>query len=140
MISWIRDYTIQTVFVALQATIIIYGILATATLLKGNGYPEYDTFSSLSKFVRHAGIVLFLVPAAWVWLTYWYEQSDRNYPTAFTVATGIAVIVLLSFMFSRSIAGTARKTFIHDMSASCYVPISQPNKTEISSPITPRIG
>src|SRR6056297_3436310 len=110
MISWIRDYTLQTVFVALQATVIVYGILITATLLKGNGYPEYDNFFWFSKFVRHAGFLFLVVPAGWVWLTYWYDQSDRIYPLAFTVASGIGFLIILYMIFASSASGTYRKT------------------------------
>lgn len=114
MIGYIREHTVQTVFVAIHATIIVYGILVTATLLKGSGYPEYDHFFWFSKFVRHAGIAFFLLPAGWVFLTFWYEQSDRLHPTIFTLATGFGLIVLLWWLFSVSAAGTYRKTFIQE--------------------------
>ena len=114
MIGYIREYTVQTVFVAIQATIIVYGILVTATLLKGSGYPEYDHFFWFSKFVRHAGIAFFLMPAGWVFLTFWYEQSDRLHPTIFTLATGFGLIVLLWWLFAISAAGTQPKVIIHE--------------------------
>ena len=114
MIGFIRDNTTQTVFVAIHATIIVYGILVTATLLKGNGYPEYDNFFWFSKFVRHAGLLFFVIPAGWVLLTYWYDQSDRLHPTIFTVGTGFALILLLWWLFSVSASGTYRKTFLHE--------------------------
>ena len=110
MIGFIRDNTVQTVFVAIQATIITYGIIVTATLLKGAGYPETENFFWFSKFVRHAGLLFFLIPAGWVWLTFYYDQSDRLHPTLFTVGTGFAVVALLWWMFSVSAAGTVGRT------------------------------
>ncbi len=126
MISWIRDYTIQTIFVALQSTVIVYGILITATLLKGNGYPEYENFFWFSKFVRHAGFLFLLVPAGWVWLTCWYDQSSRNYPLAFTVATGIGLLFILYQIFAASAAGTYRKTFISEDPTALHAPYATP--------------
>lgn len=114
MIGFVRDHTVQTVFVAIQATIIIYGILVTGTLLKGNGYPEYDHFFWFSKFVRHAGLLFFLAPAAWVWLTIWYDESNRLHSTTFTIATGFGMIAILWWLFSISAAGTDRKMFIRE--------------------------
>lgn len=99
-------------FVAIQATIIVYGILVTGTLLKGAGYPEIDNFFWFSKIVRHAGLLFFVIPAGWVWLTYYYDQSDRLHPTIFTLGTGVAVIVLLWWLFSVSASGIVGRTIL----------------------------
>ncbi len=114
MTFWLREYTIQTVFVALQATVIIYGILITATLMKTNGYPEWQGVFWISKFVRHAGLMFFLVPAGWVWLTIWYDRTDRRYPQIFSVVTGLLVLILLHQCFSRSAEGAQQRFFPHD--------------------------
>lgn len=109
MIGLIRDYTKQTVFVAIQTTVIVYGILTVATLLKGNGYPEYDHFSWLAKFVRHGGVTLFVIPAAWVWLTIWYDRSDRNYSEVFAIGTGVLTVFLLWCFFASAAKDSARR-------------------------------
>ncbi|MEC5125932.1 hypothetical protein VSU19_04185 [Verrucomicrobiales bacterium BCK34] len=109
MISWIRDYTVQSIFVAIQATIIIYGIMVTGTLLKVNGYPEFDQFAWYSLFVRHAGFLILIIPGFWVWLTIWYDLSNRISPEAFTIVTGIVLMFLLYQFFSLSAAGADRK-------------------------------
>ena len=103
MIGAIRDYTIQTVFVALHATVIVYGIAVTATCMKASGYPEWDKFHYLPKLVRHAGLIFFLFPAVWAWGTVAYDRSSRRFPTEFTVATGLLVLLLLWWIFSASV-------------------------------------
>lgn len=108
MINAIRDYTLQTVFVTLQATVIVYGIATTATCLKASGYPEDDRFGFLPLFVRHAGLLFFLIPALWAWGTVVYDRSSRRFPTEFTLATGVLVIFLLWWLFSKSAAGSIR--------------------------------
>jgi len=126
MTSWFREYTIQSIFVALQATVIVYGILLTGTLLKINGYPEFENFAWHSRFVRHAGLILLLIPAGWVWLTIWYDRADRNYPLAFTVLTGVAVLFFLYRFLSVSAAATHRKTYsVFDDSYYQSPPIAQ---------------
>ncbi len=102
MISSIREYTSQTVFVALQATCIVYGIAITSTFLKSSGYPDFDMFNWLPKFVRHAGLTFFLIPAVWTWATIAYERSNRRFPKEVTVGSGILVLLLLWKIFSIS--------------------------------------
>jgi len=110
MIALIREYTTQTVFVSLQATCIVYGIAVTSTFLNAYGYPEFDLFNWLPKFVRHAGLAFFLIPALWVWAAITHEQSDRRFPKEVTVGPGIVVILFLWKVFSvsaqRSLVGT----------------------------------
>jgi len=121
MISFFRDYTVQSIFVALQSTVIVYGVLITSLLLKMHGYPdEWDNFAWYLMFVRHAGVILFLIPAGWVWLTIWYDRSDRRHPLFFTISTGLAVLLLLHQFFSFCAVRTYRRTgerFLLDVSA-----------------------
>ena len=106
--GWLREYTLQVVFVAMQSVVIVYGVLAVATMLKMAGYPEDQNFSREILFIRHAGILFFFIPAAWVWLTIWYEGSDHMFSTVFTVGSGILVSVAL-FLYLNLMAMKAHR-------------------------------
>lgn len=106
--NWLREYTIQVVFVAIQAVVIVYGVLAVSTMLKVAGYPEDSGFSLEIRFVRHAGFLLFFIPGAWVWLTIWYENEGWNYPAAFSILSGAGVAACL-FLYLNFMAMNAHR-------------------------------
>ena len=108
-----REYTPQFIFVTIHSTIIIYSILFTATILKGNGYPEVDYFvGPFAYFVRHYGLVLILIPAFWAAFTISLDRSGWNYSQIFTVVSGINEMVFLFHFSGCSITQAERDIFI----------------------------
>jgi hypothetical protein len=93
--------------------IIIYSVLVTATILKGNGYPNEDYFvGPFAHFVRHYGLVLILIPAMWAAITIWVDRLGWNYARLFTFISGLLVIFLLFQLSACSAAQSERKVFI----------------------------
>lgn len=91
------------VFVAVQAVVIVHGVISVGVFIKISGYPEFDNFRSGVMFVRHAGFLMLLVPAAWVWLTVWYEGTSQSGPKVLTISTGVLVVLYLVLFFVDSV-------------------------------------
>jgi hypothetical protein len=105
MIDTIREHKLQVVFVAIQATVVVYGVLWTAVILKANGYSEFPEFYPwLPRLVRHKGLIFLAVPALWCWWTVRYEEVGRKYANLVTFFSGFVILFLLWLVFSASAA------------------------------------
>ena len=111
-----REYTPQVVFITIHSVIIAYSILITATILKGNGYPEADYFvGPFARFVRHFGLFLIFIPALWAALTIWLDREGWLYSGIFTLVSGLLVMFFLFQLAGCSAAQAERKVFIKSM-------------------------
>ena len=99
----LREYKVQSVLGLMQTVVIIYGILATATIMKVYGYPDAAVmWQDGSLFVRRFGLVLLALPILWVSATIYWEQFDQIFSKACTLITGIALLVALVMLFSQT--------------------------------------
>lgn len=90
-------------FVAVHSVVIVHGVISFGVLMKVSGYPEFDNFRSEVIFVKHAGFLILLVPAALVWLTVWYEVTSQSGPKVLTISTGVLVVLYLVLFFVDSV-------------------------------------
>ena len=82
----------------MQSVVILYAILGTATTMKVYGYPEPDVsviWRPLALFVRRFGLLLFAIPALWVWATIHLEQGPSRFSKRWSLVTGGLVLALL---------------------------------------------
>jgi hypothetical protein len=91
------------VFVPIQGVVIVHGVISVGVFMKISGYPEFDKSRSGVMFMRHAGFLILLVPAAWVWLTVWYEGTSQSGPKVPTISTGVLVVLYLVLFFVDSV-------------------------------------
>jgi hypothetical protein len=75
-------------FVAVHSVVIVHGVISFGVLMK----------------------VRLLVPAAWVWLTVWYEGTSQSGPKVLTISTGVLVVLYLVLFFVDSIKAA---TLVH---------------------------
>jgi hypothetical protein len=97
-------------FVAVDSVVIVYGVISFGVFMRVSGYPEFDNFRSEVILVRHAGFLILLVPAAWVWLTVCYESTSQSGPKVLTISTGVLVVLYLVLFFVDSIKAA---TLVH---------------------------
>lgn len=97
-------------FVAVDSVVIVYGVISFCVFMRVSGHPEFDNFRSEVILVRHAGFLILLVPAAWVWLTVWYEGTSQSGPKVLTISTGVLVVLYLVLFFVDSIKAA---TLVH---------------------------
>lgn len=97
-------------FVAVHSVVIVHGVISFGVFMKVSGYPEFDNFRSEVIFVWHAGFLILLVPAAWVWLTVWYEGTSQSGLKVLTISTGVLVVLYLVLFFVDSIKAA---TLVH---------------------------
>lgn len=97
-------------FVAVDSVVIVYGVISFGVFMRVSGNPEFDNFRSEVILVRHAGFLILLVPAAWVWLTVCYESTSQSGPKVLTISTGVLVVLYLVLFFVDSIKAA---TLVH---------------------------
>jgi len=96
----IGEYKTQSVLAAMQALVIVYGILSTAAILKASGYPDgVNEWRPFSVFVRQYGLVFMIVPALWVWTTIQLEIRAANFSRAGSLVSGVLVLIILLYVF-----------------------------------------
>lgn len=101
----LREYALQSILGLMQSVVVLYGILATATMMKVYGYPDAPMmWRDDSLFVRRFGLVLFAVPILWVSATIFMERYDLTFSKRYTLITGVALLVWLVFYFSDAAA------------------------------------
>ena len=114
----LREHSIQSVFVALDAALIIGGSLMTAALMKARGFPDPDQFwHPFALFVRGWGFFLILIPALWVGGSLWLERNPRfDFTSRWTIVTGILVFAGLAWlMFVAVMLGSGAGTIIQSV-------------------------
>jgi hypothetical protein len=97
-------------FVAVDSVVIVYGVVSFGVFMRVSGYREFDNFRSEVILVRHAGFLILLVRAAWVWLTVCYESTSQSGPKVLTISTGVLVVLYLVLFFVDSIKAA---TLVH---------------------------
>ena len=107
MITQLRDHGAQVVLVTLQSFVVLYGFLATGTMMKAVGYPEFDNFGWLLLAVRRAGWMLLLVPPLWAWVTLHFEASSAKFSRRWTVLTGAGLLWAFWWFFSNTMKAAA---------------------------------
>lgn len=104
----VRDYAMQSIFAAAQAVVIVAGALLTAATprMRGGGSGGHW----LPVFVRDWGVLLLLIPAAWVIVTLWLERHRSDWFTKrWTILSGVlllvALVLLMVHAFTRASLG-----------------------------------
>ena len=96
--DYLREYKIQSVLGLMQTVLILYAVLATATLMKAMGYPDDDImvqWKSMALLVRKAGLMLMLLPIAWTCITIQLENGSSRFSKSWTLASGLFLLVVL---------------------------------------------
>ena len=94
----LREYATQSILGAMQAVVVLYGILATATMMKVHGYQDAAViWQDGSLFVRRFGLVLFAIPILWVSTTIYMEKYDPVFSKSYTLITGMSILAMLVF-------------------------------------------
>lgn len=102
-----QEYRIQSVFVALHATLIVGGWLATATMMRAAGYPDENlVWRPLSLFVRNWGFVLILLPGIWAAGSIWLENHRAElFSKRWTIVSGVALFAALAWILLAAVVG-----------------------------------
>lgn len=99
----LREYAIQSILGAMQAVVVLYGILATCASMKIYGYPDPAViWQDHSLFVRRFGLILFAIPILWVSATIYWERNDHAFSKYCSLATGIGLLIVLVIYFSQT--------------------------------------
>ena len=95
-----REYRIQSVFVAVHATLIVGGWMATATMMRIAGYPDEGlVWRPLSLLVRNWGFLLILLPGIWAVGSIWLETHPADmFSKRWTIVTGVVLFGVLAWM------------------------------------------
>lgn len=95
-----ENHRLQTIFVLLQAGVIMAGSLATGVILKFAGYVDGMSIglSPLLSFVRNWGFLLISIPLAWTLLTIALERRTHWYSNRWTMGSGLLVLALLGWL------------------------------------------
>lgn len=107
--SSIREYTPQSVLASLQSVVVIAGSMFTGAALKLMGYPEARVhWPTASVFVRNWGLLLVLIPAAWVVGSIWLERNRADwFSKRWTIVSGVLVLFCLTyFLYGTTIRPT----------------------------------
>jgi len=98
----VREYAIQAVLGAIQTATVIGGCMFTATSLKVFGYPDATRrWPPLSVFVREWGMILTVVPFAWILGTIWMERHRGDWFSKWwAFGTGLVVLAALLYFFA----------------------------------------
>lgn len=104
----VREYAMQSIFVAAHSVVIVAGSMMTAVALRARGYPDQDRdWPLLPVFVREWGLVLILIPAAWVLLTIWLERH-RDLGKRWTILTAVLLLAALACLMMLSFSQAHR--------------------------------
>jgi len=101
MLDRYNDHHGISVTCLMQVLLIIFGWVLTCLRLKMLGYPDdnkYFVYSDWSKFVRHWGMLLLLVPAFWGCIGLWLDASlsqNASKWAIFSAGTLISVVLLV---------------------------------------------
>jgi len=107
-----ENHRLQTIFVALQALVIMAGSLVTGAAMKVMGYDDAlgQDWSPFLRFIRNWGFLLILIPLAWTVLTISLEQRAYWYSKRWTFGSGLVVLLglawLLCYAVGRSFSTT----------------------------------
>lgn len=104
----VREYAMQSIFVAAHSVVIVAGSMMTAVALRTRGYPDKDRdWPMLPVFVREWGLVFIFIPAAWVLLTIWLERH-RDLGKRWTILSGILLLAVLACLMMYAFRGADR--------------------------------
>ena len=96
----LREHAIETVFVFLQAMVILAGsgLVALSIKIYGESYGSRP-LPFFSMFVRDWGFLFLVVPAVWALGCVWLERDERfAIGQRSVVVTGILVLIGLAFL------------------------------------------
>ncbi len=92
------EYRIQTIFILLQAGVIVLGSLLTGVILKANGYTDHlYELPFLVLFVRNWGFMLILIPLAWAAVSIWMDRYLEWYTKRWTLVSGLCLLASLTW-------------------------------------------
>lgn len=101
----VREYAMQSIFAAAQSVVIVAGSMMTAVALKIRGYPDGDrAWPALPVFIREWGLVLILLPAAWVLSTIWLERHRDEFTKRWTILSGLFLLAALACLMALAFA------------------------------------
>ncbi|MFD0895131.1 hypothetical protein KBB96_00760 [Luteolibacter ambystomatis] len=89
----------STRIVLLQIFVIFAGIGLTAVMLKSAGYPDEPIiWNPNALFVRHWGLSLLVIPAAWAVVVARLERDTDFWNHYWTGLSGFVVLIVLAFL------------------------------------------
>ena len=99
-IHFYDNHRLQTIFVLVQAFVIIAGSLTTGATMKLMGYEEGNGMELplLPLLIRNWGFLLIVIPLAWTVLTIALEQRTDWHSKRWMIASGLLVLVLLGWL------------------------------------------
>lgn len=98
-----ENHRIQTIFILLQAGLILGGSMLAGAIMKTMGYEESLSVQLplVLQFVRNWGFTLILIPFGWTLITIGLEQKTDWHTKRWTIASGMMVLAALGyFLFS----------------------------------------
>lgn len=92
------EYRMQTIFILLQAGVIVLGSLLTGAMLKARGYTDHlYELPFLVLFVRNWGFMLILISLAWACGSIWMDRHLEWYTKRWTLVSGLCLLASLTW-------------------------------------------
>ena len=108
-----ENHRIQTIFVLLQAGVIMGGSMLAGGIMKAMGYEDGLGFRIplVSHFVRDWGFILLVIPLGWTLLTIAMEQRTDWHTKRWTVGSGLVILMALGALFYEVIVRSTMVTW-----------------------------